>query len=236
MLFRREILSILLAFLMISVFVPGTSAEDNSQEFSPDSPAGIIRSYADKAVSTLNDTNLTDIDNTDPLRKELSGQLAPIVNFELMTRSALGPQARQINQDQLNELTNVFQPLVIRLYISRLVEYMVDKDNPWRLDRIEVHDQEIRGNGRFALVSGSAHVYREENHRSLSMNFRMIKEDDQWLVYDLEFENVSLVENYRSQFTSVLSNNSVDYLVKQLNKKLDEIKSSDQNKKSVNIK
>lgn len=196
-------------------------------DFPEDSPAAIINQYGKKTVDTLNDTNLTQLKNANPLREQLYEQLKPIVNFELMTRSALGPESRRIGSQQLENLVDVFQPLVIRLYTGRMMEYLVENENPWKVDGIKVEGQEFRGGGQYAMVQAIAHVRRGSTERDLSMGFKLVKRNGSWQVYDLVFENVSLVENYRSQFTSVLANNSIDYLIQQLDDKLRRVKSGD---------
>lgn len=187
-------------------------------------PSEVIDSYAKKVVSTLRDTDLSRDRNFEPLRQKLYNQLEPIIDFRLMTRSALGPHARSINQEQLQKLTDVFQPLVIRLYTDQLFEYLVMKQPRWVLDDIVVQGEEIRGDGSYAMVKTTAKVHREETKRDLAMNFKMYKQDGKWLVYDLVFEGISMVENYRSQFTSVLANKSVDVLIEQLRGKLESVR------------
>ncbi len=205
------------------VGVPSTGSAD----YDPDSPAGIIDRYGDETVETPNNEDLTKQDDLGDLRDKLFDQLAPIIDFRLMTRSALGPEARRISSDQLDELTEVFRPLVVRLYSGRLMDYLVKSVDPWIIDKIVIEGQEKRGGGRYAIVRTQAHVHRDETKRTLSINFKMIRGEKRWMVYDLVFENVSLVENYRSQFTSILTNHSVEYLIDQLEIKLQKIRAGD---------
>lgn len=220
---RRWTFVLILLGLVLTVGSQSVTAA----EYDPDSPAGIIDRYGNQTVETLNNDELTQKDDLGDLRDQLFDQLAPIINFRLMTRSALGPEARSISSEQLNRLVDVFKPLVVRLYSGRLMDYLVKPSNPWKIDNIAIKGQEKRGGGQYALVRSEAHVHRDGTERTLSMNFKMIRGDDRWQVYDLVFENVSLVENYRSQFTSVLANNSVDHLIQQLEQKLEQIRAGD---------
>jgi phospholipid transport system substrate-binding protein len=52
--------------------------------------------------------------------------------------------------------------------------------------------------------------------------YYMIRKDASWKVYDVSVENVSLVKNYRSQFRSILQNNSPDHLIATLKEKTNE--------------
>jgi phospholipid transport system substrate-binding protein len=50
--------------------------------------------------------------------------------------------------------------------------------------------------------------------------YRVILKDGTWKVYDVVVENVSLVQNYRSQFNSILAKNTPDQLLEILRKKV----------------
>lgn len=213
----RQLVCLLLLIALLATASPQITLAEQS-------PSEVIDAYAEKTVETLRDTELTELDTYEPLRQKLFDQLKPIINFRLMTRSALGPAARSISQDQLNELTNVFRPMVVRLYTDQLLEYMAVKDPPWKLDEILVQGEEFRGGGAYAMVRTTAKVHRGDQDRDLSLNFKMYNQDDQWLVYDLVFEGVSMVENYRSQFSAVLANDSVETLIERLRNKLEELR------------
>ena len=46
--------------------------------------------------------------------------------------------------------------------------------------------------------------------------------EDMWKVYDVVVENVSLVQNYRTQFNDILSKNTPEQLLETLRKKVKE--------------
>src|SRR4030042_900548 len=49
--------------------------------------------------------------------------------------------------------------------------------------------------------------------------YRLIKKDGAWRVYDVVVENVSLVQNYRTQFNDILAKNTPEQLLEILRKK-----------------
>jgi phospholipid transport system substrate-binding protein len=53
----------------------------------------------------------------------------------------------------------------------------------------------------------------------IPINYRVIRTDDGWRVYDVVVEGVSLVNNYRSQFREILINKTPDDLLEILRKK-----------------
>jgi phospholipid transport system substrate-binding protein len=219
---------VLLALVWLITVVPILPL--HAAEYEKNAPGGIISRYAEKTVSALQNEAFRQKETLEPLRRQLFNQLAPIIDFELMTRMAMGPQARQTSPEKLEELRQVFKPLVVRLYTDRLFKYMVEPKNPWTLNEIRIKNQQFRGGGQYALVSTLAKVEKNGTKRELAMDFKMIDRDGNWKVYDLVFENVSLVENYRSQFTSILANGTVDELIQKLRTKLEGIRPEDAEK------
>jgi phospholipid transport system substrate-binding protein len=50
--------------------------------------------------------------------------------------------------------------------------------------------------------------------------YRLHKVGEEWKVYDVVIENVSVVNNYRSQFTRVLSSSSFGELLRRLRERV----------------
>jgi phospholipid transport system substrate-binding protein len=57
----------------------------------------------------------------------------------------------------------------------------------------------------------------------IDVDYKMLKDDGQWLVYDFVIEGVSLIRNYKSQFSKIISTESYASLVSKLSKKIDEL-------------
>jgi phospholipid transport system substrate-binding protein len=56
--------------------------------------------------------------------------------------------------------------------------------------------------------------------RRIPITYRLIKQENDWRVYDVVIENVSLVQNYRSQFNELMTKNSPEQLIEILRKKV----------------
>ncbi len=54
-----------------------------------------------------------------------------------------------------------------------------------------------------------------------SINYKAHLVSNEWKVYDVVAENISLVNNYRSQFNRVISNSSYEELVRRLRDKIE---------------
>ena len=56
--------------------------------------------------------------------------------------------------------------------------------------------------------------------REIPVSYRVLQKGGEWLVYDVNVEGVSLVNNYRSQIGSILNNSSYEALVARIRAKL----------------
>ena len=55
-----------------------------------------------------------------------------------------------------------------------------------------------------------------KNGTEVPIDYRMLKNGDRWLVYDVSIEGVSLVGNYRTQFNKIIQTASYEELVKKM--------------------
>jgi len=206
-------------FLLGALIVLGTRSAGAAEE-----PKVIIDRYSQRAVSLLSDPSLRPGGDLDPLIGRISGELDPIIAYRQMAIRSLGPKARGLDDAQIGRFVEVFAPFVKRVYVGQIASYLFEGADPWTIEGVEVLGQETRYRGRYALVRTVVHARQAGTSRDFRMNFKMINQEGQWGVYDLTFEDFSLVENYRAQFSSILANESIDGLIKRLRRKLAELK------------
>jgi phospholipid transport system substrate-binding protein len=54
---------------------------------------------------------------------------------------------------------------------------------------------------------------------AFSVNYKLHRVDGKWRIYDIVAENISLVNNYRSQFHRVIVNSSFEELIERIREK-----------------
>jgi len=57
--------------------------------------------------------------------------------------------------------------------------------------------------------------------KDIPVEYRLKKEGNGWFIYDISFDGVSLVNNYRTQFNSIISQSTYENLVKRLREKVE---------------
>jgi phospholipid transport system substrate-binding protein len=59
--------------------------------------------------------------------------------------------------------------------------------------------------------------------REVTVDARLVRRGDRWLVYDVTLEGISLIGNYRAQFDRIIRRASYPELVRQVTAKRDEL-------------
>jgi len=130
-------------------------------------------------------------------------------DWAAISRSALAGQWRELNKEEQAYFTELFGKLIERTYMDRIEEYSGEK--------VIYLDEEIyqdRAKVRVKIVSSEG--------QEIPAEYRMKKKNGEWLVYDILVEGVSLVKNYRVQFSDILMKSSYEELLKRIEEKVQE--------------
>ena len=103
----------------------------------------------------------------------------------------------------------MFKSLLENSYANKLEAY---KD-----EEINYLDEMIKG--KYALVK--TEVVRKSS--TIGVDYKLIQENGNWQVYDFVIEGVSMIRNYRSQFTKIIRRDSYEVLVQKLTDKINEL-------------
>lgn len=175
------------------------------------SPLNVIQSGTERALKILH----TSQKGESPSLRQRKGEILTIVdeyfNFEEMGKRALGRPWKDQPQEKRQQFVALFKQLLFNTYISRVESYTGSNEKV-------VYDSE-KIDGDYALVK--THVTLQ-NGQAAQLDYRLHVENGQWKVYDVVVEGISFVENYRSQFSSILANGSFDTLLKKLQEKVDQ--------------
>ena len=134
----------------------------------------------------------------------VDAKVMPSVNFEVATRSAVGPQWRSATPEQRSKLQAEFKTLLLRLYAGALAQVQdqtveITKTLPVQGSTQTIVQSEVRGKGE-----------------PIKLDYRLDKSADQggaWKIIDVNVGGIWLVQNYRSQFASEISKGGIDGLI-----------------------
>jgi phospholipid transport system substrate-binding protein len=171
-------------------------------------PLEVVRSTVEKAIQILKDPRLQAKDKKTERIDRLREVLNPIFDYDEMSKRALGTHWRRRTPAEQEEFIILFRDFLERTYS--------DKIDLYGGERVLVGRETIDGN--FAQVETTIISPKGEE---LAVIYKLWRGNSQWKVYDAVVENISLVNNYRSQFDRVISSASYEELVKRLREKLD---------------
>ena len=135
-------------------------------------------------------------------------KVLPHFNFTSMTALAVGQSWRKATGEQKKRLAEEFKTLLVRTYASALAAYS-DQKLDFRPLRARPTDTDVMVQVR-VLQPGAQPV---------PIDYSMEKTASGWKVYDVMVGGVSLVANYRTEFTSIVRASGIDGLIKDLSAK-----------------
>ena len=134
----------------------------------------------------------------------VDSKVMPNVNFEAMTRSAVGPQWRSATPEQRGKLQAEFKTLLVRVYAGALTQ---------------LKDQTVEVTKTQAVPGGAQMVVQSQvvgKGDPIKLDYRLDKVDASWKIIDVNVGGIWLVTSYRSQFAQELSTGGIDGLIAKL--------------------
>jgi phospholipid transport system substrate-binding protein len=171
-------------------------------------PTEQIRATVERAIVVLKDPDLKPADKTQERRDQLKKILFARFDFTEMAKRALGANWRRRTHQEQEEFVALFTELLERAY-AEIIESYTDEKIIYIGERLD---------GSYADVASKVLTSKGEEY---SINYRAHLVNGEWRVYDVVAENISVVNNFRSQFNRVISNSSYEELMRRLRNKAD---------------
>jgi len=196
---------VLVVLFPLFIWPQFTCADPPSQA----NPKALIQSGTERALQILHETQK----GQTPSLRQRKGEILVIVsdyfNFEEMAKRALGRPWKDQTPDKRQEFAQLFKQLLFNTYINRLENYTGSNERV-------LYDSE-KLDGDYAVVK--THILYQGN-QNIDIEYRLHRDAGEWKVYDVVVEGISFVDNYRSQFSSILTNESFDSLLTKLRHKI----------------
>jgi phospholipid transport system substrate-binding protein len=189
-------------FLLFILLLPATA-------LSQDNPTSYIRANIDKVLSILVSPEYESETNKTEQLRQIEAVVDNFFDSEELSKRSLGQYWRIFTPEQQQEFQPLFLKLIKQVYLKKSITYNGEVVN---------YNQEIIKSDTLAEV----HTTITSPSLNIPIIYYMIRKDVSWKVYDVSVENVSLIKNYRSQFRSILQNNSPDKLIATLREKTNE--------------
>ena len=187
--------SLLLAFLLTTNIA-----------FSSDTPDGFLKDSVQEIsllVSKYKDRFETD---EEFLRDKMNSSVMPKLDIKLMSKIILGKKIwTEMSESQKDDFVVAFQYRMTSTYMKSITAFDGEKVvflpyEPGKRENIAYVKSKY-------LIPGG----------DIAVDYRLIKKSEGWKVYDIIFDGISLMKNYRADFREHVSQNGIESLITSLN-------------------
>lgn len=170
----------------------------------PATPDALVRQIAIEVIDTAKADKAIQAGDVNRIIALVDTKVMPHVNFEVMTRSAVGPQWRGATPEQRTRLQTEFKTLLVRVYAGALTQIKdqtveITKTLPVPGSTQVVVQSEVRGKGE-----------------PIKLDYRLDKQAEAWKIIDVNVGGIWLVQSYRTQFAQEITKGGVDGLINTL--------------------
>jgi phospholipid transport system substrate-binding protein len=173
-------------------------------------PEQLVQKITEEVLSAIKGDKQLAAGDKQKAMKLAEEKVLPYIDFEEATRLAVGRAWSQANPEQRKKLVTEFRNMLVRTYSNAIEAYQGQtlKVLPSRGGKPEAKD-EATVRTQFVRAGG----------KPLPIEFQMRKAGNDWKVYDISVEGISLVLTYRSEFDAVVKQEGIDGLIKRLTQK-----------------
>ncbi|MFK7898043.1 MAG: phospholipid-binding protein MlaC [Myxococcota bacterium] len=193
-------MSLFVAIALVAAASPAWSEDDPTITAEP---RALIDATADKIVAVLARQG----EPAETRIAEIEGIAYEIFDFTTMSKLVLAKNWRKLDKEKRGEFVRQFKKHLSRTYGTRLDRY--------EQEEVEVYAAQLEPRNDVSIktrIIGGQFDQAE-------ISYRLRNRNDQWRIIDVVIEGISLVSNYRSQFSEVLNGGTIDDLLAKLRDK-----------------
>lgn len=170
-------------------------------------PTEAIRKPIERGLELVNDPQYHAPEKQEELREKIWALVKEAFDFQAISMRALGRNWRAFNDSQRERFTEAFTELLKNTYLDNV-------KGETRGEKVEFLEEEKITDNR-AVVRTVLHT----EDTQIPIDYSLLLRGDEWRVYDVSVEGVSMVKNYRTQFAEILMNDSPDTLIERVKEK-----------------
>jgi len=170
-------------------------------------PLDAVQTNVDKVLEVLRDPKLKGESAKGIKKEKLEAIYEQMFDEVELSMRTLGGNWAKLKTAQQKEFIQLYRQILEKAYIDKILSYTNEKIVFSKESMLSNNQAEVQTN----VITSS---------KEIPIFYRVILKGGTWNVYDVVIENVSLVQNYRSQFNSILAKNTPDQLLEILRKKV----------------
>lgn len=174
-------------------------------------PTDRVRAIIDGVLAIQNDPALQGPQQEARRTAEIKAAIGRSFNYGEMARHSLGREWERLTAAQRKDFTEVLQDLFVDSYSKLVVNFL-------KRETIRYGAETVQGDA--ALVQT---IIERLAREQIPVDYRLLRVGGRWDLYDVVIDGVSIVENYRSQFTKIIRTTSFEALMTKMRIKREEV-------------
>jgi len=192
----------MLLMWMVPACLPAATAHPQ------DSPRELVQSVTDEVLDSLRHRGAEPGGGRAKLVALIENRVLPYFDFRLMAAQVLGYHWRRASEAQREAFSGAFKQLLTNTYAA-----VFDRYSNQSIEVLEAQD--IGTSGR---VTVPTHI-KTPGEQDIHVDYRLYRHNGKWQVYDVVVDGISLLINYRSEYSRILQQKNLDELIAQLREK-----------------
>jgi phospholipid transport system substrate-binding protein len=188
------VLSMLIVLIMVAYAAAGE-------------PTAAVEASVNRVLDVLKDPKLKGPDAKNIKTEKLRVIYKSMFDEMEFSRRTLTRNWKNFTPAERREFVDLFEQVLEKSYLDKILDYSDEKIVFYKETMIDKDKAEVQSK----IITSS---------NEIPIDYRIILKDGKWKVYDVVVENVSLVQNYRTQFNEILADGTPEDLLKILRKKV----------------
>jgi phospholipid transport system substrate-binding protein len=190
---------------VLLTLITGFALAFAAMSFAGNAPIDVVRTSVDAVLAILDDEQL----NYDDKRTQIRVIVKERFDFRAMSQRTLATNWNKTTDEEKEKFVDLFSQLIENSYVGKIDSYTNE--------RVDYPGEKI--SGRKAVVE----TLIITSSADIPVDYRLYQKGDQWLVYDVIIEGVSLISNYRSSYQEIMKKEGFDGLLAKMRAKIDEL-------------
>ncbi len=151
--------------------------------------------------------------------RKFSEKAEEVIDFRTLASRALGEHWDARNDEERQEFLDHLQTLLEANYKNKLEGNEVGED--YTIDYREEKQRSDRALVRTRIAWG------ESDKEQKPVEYKLMKKEDGWVVYDVVIDDISLEATYRDSYTKIIEEEGWAALIDKMEQKIEKIRSGD---------
>ncbi|MCP4702720.1 MAG: ABC transporter substrate-binding protein [Gammaproteobacteria bacterium] len=179
---------------------PQTPVKKTSVQGSAQDPLMLVKETSERLLAELRKDKEAIDKEPERIYALVDKIVLPHFDFKRMSRLVLAKHWKKASPEQRDRFGKEFRALLVRTYATSLKDYSDEE--------VEFLKTRPRKNPKKAKVRTTV--------KDLSIDYAMYFNKDAWKVYNITVEKVSLVMQYRSEYSEIIKKDGLDKLIARL--------------------